>query len=120
MDIELNKRIRSMRKQKGFSQSGMAKKLEISQMAYSKIERGKTKLNLEYINQLAEILEVNIWDLMNTQKEYSEVTKKELDFTKNLDLLVAFISKYDKKIHYLKNEIAILKHSLQPPSTKSR
>ena len=112
MDIELNKRIRSIRKQKGFSQSGMAKKLEISQMAYSKIERGKTKLNLEYINQLAEILEVNIWDLINTKKEYTEITQNEVNFTINLDLLTAFISKYDKEIAQLKNEMEILKQSL--------
>ncbi len=98
----------------------MAKKLEISQMAYSKIERGKTKLNLEYINQLAKILEVNIWDLINAQKEYAEITKNELNFTKSIDLLDAFISKYDKEIFYLKNEIAILKNSsLPPPSTPS-
>lgn len=88
-------------------------------MAYSKIERGKTKLNLEYINQLAKILEINIWDLINAQKECSEITKNELNFTKNLDLLSAFISKYDQEIFYLKNEIAILKHSLLPPSAPS-
>lgn len=109
MDVELNKRIRSIRKQKGFSQSMMAKKLEISQMAYSKIERGKTKLNLEYINQLAEILEINIWDIINTKKECTEIIKNELNFDKSLDLLTAFINKYDKEISYLKNEIAVLK-----------
>lgn len=109
MEVELNKRIRNIRKQKGFSQSVMAKKLEISQMAYSKIERGKTKLNLEYINQLAEILEINIWDIINTKKECAEITNNELNFTKSIDLLAAFINKYDKEIFYLKNEIAILK-----------
>lgn len=110
MEVELNKRIRSIRKQKGFSQSVMAKKLEISQMAYSKIERGKTKLNLEYINQLAEILEVNIWDIINTKKECAEVIENELNLDKNLYLLTAFINQYDKEISHLKNEIANLKH----------
>ena len=109
MEVELNKRIRSIRKQKGFSQSVMAKKLEISQMAYSKIERGKTKLNLEYIHQLAEILEVNIWDIINTKKECAEITNNELNYAKILELLTAFFNKYDKEIYHLKNEIAVLK-----------
>lgn len=109
MDKEIHKKIKKIRKEKRYSQTVMANKLGITQMAYSKIERGVTKLNWDYMHQLATILEVNIWDLIDTQKEYQPSTSNELKAVENIELLKKLITQYDKELSALKEEINSLK-----------
>ncbi|KQM69288.1 hypothetical protein ASE74_04550 [Pedobacter sp. Leaf216] len=52
---QLIKKIKSVRKYKGFTQSQMSDHLKISQNAYSKIELGVTKLSMKHLSQIAEI-----------------------------------------------------------------
>ena len=42
----------------------MATQLSISQRAYSKIERGQTKLDVERILTIAEVLEIDVYELL--------------------------------------------------------
>lgn len=109
MDKEIHKKIKKIRKEKRYSQTVMANKLGITQMAYSKIERGVTKLNWDYMHQLSTILEVNIWDLIDTQKEYQPSTSNELKAVENIELLKKLITQYDKELSALKEEINSLK-----------
>lgn len=111
MDKEIHKKIKKLRKGKGYSQTVMANKLGITQMAYSKIERGVTKLNWDYMHQLATILEVNIWDLIDAQKEYQPSTPNEVQAVENIELLKKLIHQYDEQLIYLKKEIKLLKGS---------
>ena len=48
------------RKEKGFSQYDMAYKIHVSQNSYFKIEKGKTKLDLERLLLIANILELDL------------------------------------------------------------
>lgn len=48
-----------------FSQDYMALKLNITQNAYSKTEMGKTKLSVQRLYQIAEILDTPAWQLIN-------------------------------------------------------
>ena len=43
----------------------MAHKLDISQVAYSKLEKNETKLNVERLFKIAEILETSVGDLLS-------------------------------------------------------
>lgn len=56
--------IKMYRKQLGYSQDYMGIKLDISQRAYSKIERGPTELSVKRLYQIAKILEVDISELL--------------------------------------------------------
>lgn len=67
MDTIGNK-IRIQRQIKSYSQEYMAFMLEISQPAYSKIERNETELTLNRIYEIAEILEINPFSLMPPPK----------------------------------------------------
>ncbi|GAA4273335.1 hypothetical protein GCM10022258_26290 [Aquimarina gracilis] len=58
-------RIKSIRKQKGYSHEYLAQELDISQVAYSKLEKNETKLTVERLFKLAEILETPIADLLD-------------------------------------------------------
>jgi len=51
--------IRAKREKKNYTQEYLAYKLDISQNAYSKIELGYTKITLERLFQIAEILEMD-------------------------------------------------------------
>lgn len=67
MDTTGNK-IRIQRQIKNYSQEYMAFMLEISQPAYSKIERNETDLSLRRVYEIAEILEINPFILMPPSK----------------------------------------------------
>jgi transcriptional regulator with XRE-family HTH domain len=65
--------IRKIREGKGYTQDYLAIKLSISQNAYSKIELGYTKITVERLFQIAEILEVNPVNLINFADEQSQL-----------------------------------------------
>ncbi|QEM07213.1 helix-turn-helix transcriptional regulator [Mucilaginibacter rubeus] len=67
MDTTGNK-IRLQRQMKNYSQQYMAFMLEISQPAYSKIERDETELSLRRVYEIAEILEIDPFKLMPPSK----------------------------------------------------
>ena len=60
----INYNIRKLRERDFITQEYMAMRLGISQNTYSKIELGKTKLTVDKLIAIADILQVNIADLM--------------------------------------------------------
>jgi len=58
--------IRKIRELRNYTQDYLAAKLHISQNAYSKIELGYSSITLTRLIQIAEILEVDLVDLINT------------------------------------------------------
>lgn len=57
--------IRKKRDEKNYTQEYLAYKLNISQNAYSKIELGYTKITVERLFQIAEVLEVSATELLD-------------------------------------------------------
>ncbi len=57
-------KIKDIRKQKGFSHEYMAHKLDMSQPAYSKIEKNETVLSVDRLFKIAEILEAPVNDIL--------------------------------------------------------
>lgn len=57
-------KIRTLRESKQLTQEDMAERLFMSPSGYSKIERGETRLNMERLGQIADILEVDILELI--------------------------------------------------------
>lgn len=51
-------KIKLLRKEKGISQKTLAEMIGVEQSAYSKIENGKTHLNVNTFLQICEVLEV--------------------------------------------------------------
>ena len=71
---EVLENLKRIRKQKGYSHEYIAQELDISQAAYSKLEKNETKLTVDRLFRLAEILETAITDLLgvNTNIEYNQ------------------------------------------------
>jgi transcriptional regulator with XRE-family HTH domain len=61
--------IRKIREYRDYTQEYLAMKLGISQNAYSKIELAYTRITLERLIQIAQILEVDSVDLINGNSE---------------------------------------------------
>lgn len=71
---DVGEKIRLQRLTKRYNQEYMAFCLEISQAAYSKIESGETKLTLDRIYEIAEILEISPFILMPKPKHGSAIS----------------------------------------------
>lgn len=56
--------IRSLREERNWSQKDMAEKLEMSVNGYAKIERGETGISVVRLEQIAEVLDVDIHELL--------------------------------------------------------
>lgn len=66
MEEILNK-IREHRKKKGFSYENMANELNISIAAYRKIELNQTKLTVEKLLKISEILDAKVVEIMGIE-----------------------------------------------------
>lgn len=65
--------IRKVREAKNYTQEYLAYKLNISQNAYSKIELGYTKITVERLFQVAEVLEISAVVLLDAEIEEAEL-----------------------------------------------
>lgn len=130
--MQIHEKIRILREFNKFTQEEIAEKLSISTSGYSKIERGETRLNIERLQQLADIFQVNIFDLMtqsnnniiyeingglgiagfnNSSLEYNEKKQTEIE---RLTLIIShkdeIILQKEQEILNLKEIIALLKN----------
>jgi len=60
--------MRNARLMRNYSQEYMALQLKISQNAYSKMEMGRTQITVETVFKVADILEVDIYTLLNIKQ----------------------------------------------------
>ena len=70
MNADFRKRIRKLREQKGFSQEYMAYELGVTQASYAKIENNTTRLSLERLFVISQVLQINIMQLLCVQEEF--------------------------------------------------
>lgn len=61
--------IRKYRELRNYSQDYVARKMGISQNAYSKIENNITQLTVNHVKQISQILEVSVMDLLKDDFE---------------------------------------------------
>ncbi|TFF33268.1 helix-turn-helix domain-containing protein [Mucilaginibacter psychrotolerans] len=76
----LGKKIRLLRHQKGWSQEEVAKRLDISIPAFSKIETGITDINLSRLEQIAALFEMSVVTLLTyNETEHDQKIASELE-----------------------------------------
>ncbi|MDB5011539.1 MAG: helix-turn-helix protein [Mucilaginibacter sp.] len=68
--------IKNKRIYRNYTQEYLALKLHISQNAYSKIELGYTKITLERLFEIADILEFDVVEFLNADKSELIVATK--------------------------------------------
>lgn len=112
-------KIREIRNKKGFSYENMAHDLNISTGAYRKIEMNQTKLTVERLYQIAEILDVRMEELLDipTSKIFKqEVTENgngyqgiENLYVENKETINKLLRQYEERIEELKEQVEFWK-----------
>ena len=64
--MSVNEKIRKIREAKDWSQEQMAEKLDMSLNGYAKIERGESKIYLDKLEQIAQVFDIDIVELMQS------------------------------------------------------
>ena len=64
--MSVNEKIRKIREAKDWSQEQMAEKLDMSLNGYAKIERGESKIYLDKLEQIAQVFDIEVFELMQS------------------------------------------------------
>jgi transcriptional regulator with XRE-family HTH domain len=108
--MKLGEKIKKLRELKNFTQQYLADELHLSLSGYGKIERDQTELTIGRLLKICEILEVEIYALINFNGKdifNNHKTNKEQKLENNsnesmLDATYQLINKYKEENQYLK------------------
>ncbi len=101
-------KIKELRERKNISQETIASEIGISQNTYHLIETGKSKLKLEHVIKIAEILKVELSELINDEASIQNINNSTVEnggqLIQNVQNIVHNFSVERKEIvDYLKN-----------------
>ncbi|SFC25532.1 Helix-turn-helix domain-containing protein [Parapedobacter composti] len=108
----LGKKIRLLRHQRGWSQEDVAKRLDISIPAFSKIETGITDVNLSRLDQISRLFGLTVVQLLATSD--SEEEKK---YASELALVNKKLQEREAEIIELQKKVIELYELLHQKST---
>lgn len=118
---EIGTRIKNLREERNYSQDYLAQKLGVSQKAYSKIETNQTKLSVDNLLKIAEILETSVNKILEIDgstiyNNYSTHTGEGIVINKTTSEKI--IELYDRLLKAKDDEIAALKELLSKKENK--
>jgi transcriptional regulator with XRE-family HTH domain len=107
----LGKKIRLLRHQKSWSQEDVAKQLEISIPAFSKIETGITDVNLSRLEQISKLFDMSVVQLLtfNDQEGLESYNTEVENLSQKLHEREVELIDLQKKIIELYEELRALK-----------
>jgi len=119
-ELSIVQRVKKVRVEKNFTQDYLAKKLGLSQKAYSKIENSESKLNVDTLIKISEILDTPITNFLDESSrpivnDYSNRTGGDNIIYKNIynekteDLYNQLLKAKDDIINSKQSEIDLLK-----------
>ena len=76
-NMKLNEKIRIIRTSKELKRELVAEKLGIDVVNYGKLERGETKITIEKLEKIAEILNVSVQEIFDFEENTNNVNKKD-------------------------------------------
>lgn len=108
-------KIRELRIKKGYSQEYMAKQLDMAQNNYGKLERGETKLTIERLEQIANILDVKMEVILDFGEDpririLDNFNERLKERSEEADRIL--------KSNYLLHQIIILQRQIQKEALK--
>jgi transcriptional regulator with XRE-family HTH domain len=104
----LGKKIRLLRHQKGWSQEDVAKRLDISIPAFSKIETGITDINLSRLEQISNLFEMSVVQLLT----FNDL-EQEQKFVNELDIVNKRLTDREVEIIELQKKVIELFEELR-------
>lgn len=100
--------IKNIRELKNLTQEHVAERLDISQSAYSRLEKGEIKISKEKLTQIAEVLEVKPEDIkeFDSQKYFNSVGNVEGNYSGSIIVGIGIEELGMKKLY--EDKIALL------------
>ena len=119
--MELNQKIRKLREFHEWSQEEMAERLSMSKNGYAKIERGVSQVNLERLQQIANLFQMDVVELLSSEHKglvclFSENSQYSSNYYNNgeapaeIEKLQLMLAHKDELMNQKDKEIAALKH----------
>ena len=105
--MKFYEKIKFVRSLKGWTQEDMAAKLNISTQAYAKIERGKTDVHYSRLEQIAEVMEIDLPELLGLDE------KNVLNFKNDHSTNNAQYQKIDWQVNSSSTEQTECQHELE-------
>ena len=99
MKVYLTDNIRLIRVSKGFSQKFIAKKLNITQQAYSLMEKNPDIMTLKRLKDLCKILDVNIVNLLGEENVYVQRNYHQKGGNVSTQMVVASLTNQEINIY---------------------
>ena len=116
MKHKIGERIRKARMLSGLSQQNIADELELTVASYSNIERGVTDITVTRLYQLAKLLNVSIYFLLDDEAKNTLLNERENEYQKLLSTEQKFenrINQHDIEIEWIKSQISLIQSQLQ-------
>lgn len=119
--MTVNHNLQKLRKQNQLSQEQMAEKLEMSKNGYAKLERGESKLNIEHLQQIANVFNIDVADLLKEGGDFSfwigdnnkNCNNNYKDSQQEIEKLELIITHKDELLAQKDKEIDLLRQLLQ-------
>ena len=111
--MEINEKVRTLREIKRFSQEEMAAKLGMSVNGYAKIERGKRRLDIPKLEQIAAVFGMDVADLITADTDTIYVAKKNFKDSNLKQSVVCLINQDSPNHHTYYNGAEELLHEIK-------
>jgi|APLak6261658528_1056013.scaffolds.fasta_scaffold31736_2 transcriptional regulator with XRE-family HTH domain len=122
--MKVHEKIRILRESKHWSQDEMAAKLDMSLNGYAKIERGETKAYNPHLERIAEVLDIDLVELMPDDKHICvingdnstnghNIIGSSMELAFEIQKLQLIITHKDETIAHLTQDIARLTEMLE-------
>lgn len=116
-------KIKQIRELKGISQKQMADYLHLSESGYAKLEQGEGRLHTERLEKIAQMLEIEVNDLLDSDTRFLCVVNEsgtmevscinQNNNYQNQDLIIELIKSKDNLIEQQKQHIQLLQHTME-------
>ncbi|GIQ60715.1 helix-turn-helix domain-containing protein [Flavobacterium collinsii] len=120
----IGENVRKIRIIKGYSQQYIADLLEMSQAGYSDMETGKTKINLDKLQKIAQILKLDLSYIIDFHENkifssnHNNLVKSEEEINVIKSLFEKERELYKEQISTLKSEVVYLRNKLDKKNNK--
>jgi len=101
LKLQLGQRIKELRKAKNLTQEELAEKIGIGTPNISYFENGKFTPTLETMQKIANVLDVEIYELymFKSQKSYSDIKKELLTAIDTSEITARMLFNFYKKLN---------------------
>lgn len=115
--IKISDNIRLLRENLNYSQEYVASRLDVSQQAYSLIEKQPEKTSLKNLRRIAEVLNVSLAVLIMEDEQFVQQNFNQQHCNIASQQNISSNDVYEKLLTRLENEIASLRNALGQKST---